>query len=63
MTLSPAHQLAQLALFEERAVAPGWNDLNESMRCDAIKLLAQLLISVRTSKLIRTPPKQGGRDE
>ncbi len=63
MTLSPAHRITQLALFDDRATVPGWNVLNEPVRSDVIKLLAQLLISVRTSKLIRTPRKQGERDE
>jgi hypothetical protein len=63
MTLPPARQVPQLELFGERAVVPSWNDLNESMRSDVVKLVAQLLINVRTSKLVRVPREQGGRDE
>jgi len=63
MTLPPANRITQLALFSERAALPSWNDLNESMRNDAVKLLAQLLVSVRRSTLTRSPRKQGGRDE
>jgi hypothetical protein len=63
MTLPLAHQIIQLALFGERAAVPSWSDLNESMRNDAVKLVAQLLINVRTSKLAPTPREQGGRDE
>jgi hypothetical protein len=63
MTLPLARQTTQLALFGERAVVPSWNDLNESMKSDSLKLLAQLLISVRTNRLVRTPRQQGGRDE
>src|SRR6202522_2435454 len=33
---------------------PCWNDLNESMKSDALKLVAQLLISVRTNRLVGT---------
>ena len=60
---SPAHRITQLALFGEQPAVPSWNDLNESMRNDAVKLLARLLLSVRTSTLVCSPRKQGGRDE
>jgi hypothetical protein len=40
MTPPLAHRITQLALFGERPAVPSWNDLNESMRNDAVKLLA-----------------------
>jgi hypothetical protein len=58
-----ANRKAQLALFGERPAVPSWSDLTESMRRDAIRLLAQLLVNIRTSHPVRVPPEQGGRDE
>ena len=36
-------RLAQLGLFCDRLAAPQWRDLSETMRAEAVKLLAQLL--------------------
>jgi hypothetical protein len=36
-------RLTQLGLFSERVAAPQWRDLSETMRTEAVKLLAQLL--------------------
>lgn len=40
-------RLTQLGLFCERVAAPQWRDLSETMRAEAIKLLAQLLREAR----------------
>jgi hypothetical protein len=54
---------AQLPLFDEQSATPNWNDLTEVMRRDAVKLLAQLLINVRVSRLDRIVYEQGGRHD
>jgi hypothetical protein len=63
IAIPQANRRAQLALFGEQPAAPSWNDLTEPMRRDAIGLLAQLLVNVRTTHLGRVPHEQGGRDE
>ncbi len=40
-------RLRQLGLFCERVPAPQWRDLSETMRAEAVKLLAQLLREAR----------------
>lgn len=40
-------RLTQLGLFCDRPAAPQWRDLSETMRAEAVKLLAQLLREAR----------------
>jgi hypothetical protein len=55
--------MKQLALFGERIAVPRWSDLIEPTQVEVVKLLAQLLLSVRTSNPVRVPQERGGRDE
>ena len=61
--ISRASRMSQLALFGERLAVPHWSDLTQSTRVEVRRLLAQLLVSVRTSDPVRIPQNQGGRDE
>ena len=64
MTAIPkASQMSQLALFGERLAVPHWGDLTQPTRVEVISLLAQLLVSVRTSDPVCVPQNRGGRDE
>jgi len=64
MTVIPqANQREQLVMFGEQPATPNWNDLTDQMRRDAVRLLAQLLVNVRTGDLNRVLREQGGRDE
>ena len=64
MELIPAAKWKrQLALFSERVIVPGWNDLAQHTKIEVIDLLAQLLISTRRNSPVRTLQAQGGRDE
>lgn len=63
MTVIPKARMSQLALFGERLVLPHWSDLNQPTRAEVVSLLAQLLISVRTSNPVCVPQNRGGRDE
>jgi len=56
-------RMTQLALFAESPDAPHWRDLAEATRLEAIRLVAQLLLSIRPGKLSRAPQTRGGRDE
>ena len=56
-------RMKQLALFGERIAVPRWSDLIEPTQVEVVKLLAQLLLSVRTSNPVRVPQERGGRDE
>jgi hypothetical protein len=54
----------QLTLFGDQHAAPRWNDLTPQTRVEVVNLLAQLLISTRTSSPVRVSQEQGGgRDE
>jgi len=64
MTVIPkASRMSQLALFGERLAVPHWSDLTQPTRVEVISLLAQLLVSVRTSNPVCVPQNRGGRDE
>jgi len=64
MTAIPkASRISQLALFGERLTVPHWSDLNQPTRGEVVRLLAQLLVSVRRSDPVRIPQERGGRDE
>jgi hypothetical protein len=64
MTAIPkASGMKQLALFGERLIVPRWNDLAQPARIEIVRLLAQLLVSVRTSNPVRVPQDRGGHDE
>jgi hypothetical protein len=63
MTVIPKARMSQLALFGERLVLPHWSDLTQPTRGEVVRLLAQLLISVRTSNPVCVPQNRGGRDE
>jgi hypothetical protein len=52
-----------MVLFGERHAAPNLCDLGEPTRTEVIRLLAELLQSVRMAKSASLPPSQGGRDE
>jgi hypothetical protein len=56
-------RVAQLVLFWERHNAPHWQDLAETTRFEAVRLLAQLLRTVRATKLSPAPQNRGGCDE
>ena len=56
-------RITQLALFGERLAVPRWSDLTQPARVEVVRLLAQLLVSVRTSNPVRVPQDRGGRDE
>ena len=56
-------RMTQLALFGERLAVPRWSDLTQPTRVEVVRLLAQLLVSVRTSDPVRVPQDRGGRDE
>jgi hypothetical protein len=57
------NQTKQLALFGERVAVPRWCDLTEYTRAEVVRLLSQLLVSVRKGNQVRVPPTHGGRDE
>jgi len=61
--LSKRPRITQLALFGERFAVPRWSDLTQAARVEVVRLLAQLLVSVRTSKPVRVPQDLGERDE
>jgi hypothetical protein len=61
--LSKRTRITQLALFGERLAVPRWSDLTQAARVEVVRLLAQLLVSVRTSDPVRVPQSQGERDE
>jgi hypothetical protein len=64
MTATPkASRMRQLALFGERLAVPRWSDLTQPTRVEVVRLLAQLLVSVRTSNPVRVPQDRGGRDD
>jgi hypothetical protein len=53
----------QLILFGESLAVPQWHDLAEATCAEVAKLLAQLLVSVRTGNLNRAPCDRGDCDE
>lgn len=53
----------QLPLFVEGAEVPRWHDFNESIRKDAVRHLAQLLVQVQEASAATTEPGRGGQDE
>ncbi|MGA2859835.1 MAG: hypothetical protein ABSE40_23440 [Candidatus Sulfotelmatobacter sp.] len=61
--LSGRPRITQLALFGERLAVPRWSDLSQPARVEVVRLLAQLLVSVRTSDPVRVPQDRGARDE
>ena len=58
---SPCQSNYPTSTVRRAPAVPSWNDLNESMRNDAVKLLAQLLVSVRRTTVIRSLRKRGRR--
>lgn len=56
--MSRATRITQLALFGERLAVPRWSDLTQPTRVEVVRLLAQLLISVRTSTPVCVPQDQ-----
>ena len=61
--LSKRPRITQLALFGEGLAVPRWSDLTQAARVEVVRLLAQLLVSVRTSDPVRVPQDRGERDE
>jgi hypothetical protein len=61
--MSRATRITQLALFGERLAVPRWSDLTQPTRVEVVRLLAQLLISVRKSNPVCVPQDRRGRDE
>ena len=61
--LSQRSRMTQLALFGEQLAVPRWYDLTQPARVEVVRLLAQLLVSVRTGDPVRVPQDRGGRGE
>jgi hypothetical protein len=57
------HRMIQLVLFGERLALPHWGDLAEPSRVEVVRLLAQLLVSVRTGSSSPAHQSRGQRDE
>jgi hypothetical protein len=53
----------QLPLFVEEAEVPRWHDFNESIRKDAVRHLAQLLVQAQEASAAATALGHGGQDE
>ncbi len=56
-------RMRQLALFGERLAVPRWSDLTQPTHVEVVRLLAQLLVSVRTGNPVCVTQDWGGRDE
>ena len=53
----------QLVLFGERPAVPHWRDLAESTRLEAVRILAQLLLSVHAGNRNHGSQSRGECDE
>jgi hypothetical protein len=53
----------QLILFGESFAVPQWHDLAEATCAEAVRLLAQLLVSVHAGNLNLAPCDRGDHDE
>jgi hypothetical protein len=62
-TIPREHRMTQLVLFGERLALPLWGDLDEPTRVEVVRLLAQLLVRVRTGSPIPAHQSRGQRDE
>lgn len=62
MTHNQKRERIQLALFEEYLTVPNWCDLNEAMREEAVRHLAELLSTVQHADAGRAK-NWGGQDE
>lgn len=63
MATIPRQRRMQLVLFGERLAVPQWHDLAEGTRAEVIRILAQLLLSLRMGNPSRAPQSRGERDE
>jgi hypothetical protein len=43
-------RMTQSMLFDERPITPHWRDLGEGTRVEAVRMLARLLLNVRSVK-------------
>ena len=63
MTLQKHEGVKQLVLFGEKVAVPYWEGLGEATHAEVKRLLAQLLISVRASRMGCSLTDRGLRDE